>query len=46
MYRINLPHLCWAIENLAQGKIVNEIKVDPETRKWATIALERMLAIH
>ncbi len=45
MYRIDLPHLCWAIENLVEGKVVNEIKVDPQTRKWATLALDRMLAI-
>ena len=25
--------------------VVNQIKVDPHTRKWATVALERMLAI-
>ncbi len=45
MYRIDLPHLCWALENLLEGKVVNEIKVDPHTRKWATVALQRMLAI-
>ncbi|HEX2971208.1 MAG TPA: quinolinate synthase NadA [Tepidisphaeraceae bacterium] len=45
MYRIDLPHLCWALENLVQGNVVNQIKVDPETRRWATLALERMLAI-
>ena len=45
MYRIDLPHLCWALEELVEGKVVNEIKVDPHTRKWATVALERMLAI-
>jgi quinolinate synthase len=45
MYRIDLPHLCWALENLAQGKVVNEIRVDAHTRRWATVALERMLAI-
>jgi quinolinate synthase len=45
MYRIDLPHLCWAIENLVEGKIVNRIQVDAATRKWATVALERMLAI-
>jgi quinolinate synthase len=45
MFRIDLPHLCWALENLVEGKVVNEIKVDPATRKWATVALERMLAI-
>jgi len=45
MYRIDLPHLCWALENLVEGKVVNEIKVDAHTRKWAMVALERMLAI-
>jgi hypothetical protein len=45
MYRIDLPHLCWALENLVEGHVVNEIKVDATTRKWATVALERMLAI-
>jgi quinolinate synthase len=45
MYRIDLPHLCWALENLIEGKVVNPIKVDAHTRKWATVALERMLSI-
>src|SRR5437016_4113289 len=45
MFRIDLPHLCWVLENLVDGKVVNEIRVDPHTRKWATVALERMLAI-
>ena len=45
MFRIDLPHLCWALENLVEGKVVNEIRVDANTRKWATVALERMLAI-
>ncbi|MEA2708549.1 MAG: quinolinate synthase [Phycisphaerales bacterium] len=45
MFRIDLPHVCWALENLVEGKVVNEIKVDAHTRKWATVALERMLAI-
>ena len=45
MYRIDLPHLCWVLENLVEGRVVNQIKVDPHTRRWATVALERMLAI-
>src|SRR5688572_821428 len=45
MYRIDLPHLCWVLENLVQGIVVNEIKVDPHTRKWAIVALDRMLKI-
>ena len=45
MFRIDLPHLCWVLENLLEGKVVNEIKVDAHTRKWALVALDRMLAI-
>jgi len=45
MYRIDLPHLCWVLENLVEGKIVNQIAVDSQTRKWAMVALDRMLSI-
>lgn len=45
MYRIDLPHLCWVIENLVQGNVVNRITVDDHTRKYATLSLERMLRI-
>ena len=45
MFRIDLPHLCWVLENLVEGNVVNEIKVDSHTRKWSLVALERMLAI-
>ncbi len=45
MYRIDLPHLCWSLENLRDGAIVNKIEVDDETTKWSLIALERMLAV-
>jgi quinolinate synthase len=45
MYRIDLPHLCWVLDNLLEGNIVNEIKVDEQTRKWALVALDRMLSI-
>ena len=45
MYRIDLPHLCWSLENLAAGSPVNVIEVDEETTRWALIALERMLEV-
>ncbi|MEU3652717.1 quinolinate synthase NadA [Streptomyces sp. NPDC032161] len=45
MNRIDLPHLVWALESLADGKLVNRIQVDPETEKYAKLALERMLAL-
>ncbi|MBL1096958.1 quinolinate synthase NadA [Streptomyces coffeae] len=45
MNRIDLPHLVWALESLAAGKVVNRIQVDPETESFAKLALERMLAL-
>ena len=32
-------------EGILQGVVVNEVKVDAETRKWSLVALERMLAL-
>jgi quinolinate synthase len=43
MNRIDLPHLVWALESLAEGRLVNVIEVDAETEKWAKVALQRML---
>ena len=43
MNRIDLPHLVWALENLAQGHVVNQITVDAKTEHFAKIALQRML---
>lgn len=45
MYRIDPPHLLWALENLVDGKILNEIRVPREIAEGATLALERMLAL-
>lgn len=45
MYRINLAHLCWALENLQAGTVVNPIRVDDETARLALEALERMLQV-
>nr|WP_209310728.1 quinolinate synthase NadA [Streptomyces spiramenti] len=45
MNRIDLPHLVWALESLAAGRVVNRIQVDPETERYARAALERMLAL-
>jgi quinolinate synthase len=46
MYRIDLAHLCWSLENLAAGTPVNVIRVDDETARWSLVALERMLAVN
>lgn len=45
MYRIDLAHLCWTLENFAAGTPINTIEVDEETAKWSLVALERMLEV-
>jgi quinolinate synthase len=45
MYRIDLAHLCWSLENLVAGVPVNVIEVDPDTSRWSLVALERMLGL-
>ena len=45
MYRISPQHLCWSLENLVAGKVVNQIKVKPEVKRWARVALDRMLEV-
>lgn len=45
MNRIDLPHLVWTLESLADGKEVNRIQVDRKTSDFAQLALERMLAL-
>ncbi len=45
MYRIDLAHLCWSLENLTAGTPVNVIRVDDDTSRWALVALERMLTV-
>lgn len=45
MYRIDPQHLCWALENIVEGRIVNQVIVHEEEKRWARIALERMLSL-
>jgi quinolinate synthase len=45
MYRIDLAHLCWSLENLVAGTPVNVIEVEEETARWSLVALERMLEV-
>jgi quinolinate synthase len=43
MFRISPQHLCWALENLLEGNVVNRIAVAPGVKHWARVALDRML---
>jgi quinolinate synthase len=45
MNRIDLPHLVASLENLVNGNVVNQIKVDQDTKAYARIALNQMLAL-
>ena len=45
MYRISPQHLAWALENLVEGRVVNQIQVKKSVKHWARIALDRMLEI-
>jgi len=45
MYRISPQHLAWALENLVEGRVVNQIKVRSSVKQWARVALNRMLEI-
>ena len=45
MFRISPQHLCWVLENLVEGNIVNQIKVKDDVKFWAKVALDRMLEI-
>lgn len=45
MFRIDAPHLCWTMENLADGQVVNHIVVPPDEKRWAKVALDRMMEL-
>jgi quinolinate synthase len=45
MYRISPQHLAWALENLVEGRVVNQIKVRRNVKEWARVALDRMLEV-
>ena len=45
MFRIDAPHVCWAMENLAEGHVVNQIVVPDDDKVWAKMALDRMMAL-
>jgi quinolinate synthase len=45
MFRISPQHLCWSLENLVDGNVVNQIKVADDVKHWARVALDRMLEI-
>lgn len=45
MNRITLPKLTWCLESLAAGDVVNVVRVEDDMKRWARVALDRMLAM-
>jgi len=45
MFRTDPQHLAWVLENLVDGNVVNQIKVDDETAHYAKLALDGMLRL-
>jgi quinolinate synthase len=45
MFRIDAAHLCWVLEGLVEGRVVNRITVDGDVAEWSRVALQRMLDI-
>ena len=45
MFRISPQHLAWALENMVEGRVVNRIRVSDDIKRWAGVALNRMLEI-
>ena len=45
MARTDLPHLCWVLDNLLAGTVVNRVKVGAHVRHWAQVGLNRMLEV-
>ena len=45
MYRIHPSFLLWSLENLVDGRIVNQVKVPDDIATLARVALDRMLKI-
>jgi quinolinate synthase len=45
MYRVHPGYLLWTLEHLVRGEVVNQITVDPATKRDALVALDRMLSV-
>ena len=45
MFRVSPNHLLWVFDGLVEGTLHNQIIVPDETKRWAKLALDRMLEI-
>jgi quinolinate synthase len=42
---VHPAYVLWSLEHLAAGEVVNQITVEAETKRDASVALDRMLAV-
>jgi quinolinate synthase len=45
MYRIHPSFLLWSLEELLEGRVVNQITVPPKVKEFARVSLQRMLTV-
>jgi len=45
MFRVSPNHLLWVLESLIEGTVHNRIVVPDDDKRWARVALDRMLTI-
>jgi quinolinate synthase len=45
MYRIHPAYLAWTLDELAAGRVVNQVQVPEDEARHAKVALERMLSV-
>jgi quinolinate synthase len=45
MFRISPNHMLWVLEELADGRVHNQVVVPDEQKYWTRVALDRMLSI-
>ncbi|RLC58521.1 MAG: quinolinate synthase, partial [Chloroflexi bacterium] len=45
MYRIHPAYLAWTLDELAEGRVVNQVDLPQDVAKQAKVALERMLSV-
>jgi quinolinate synthase len=45
MFRVSPNHLLWVLDGLIDGEVPNRIVVPEPTKRWARVALDRMLQL-
>ena len=46
MYRIHPAYLSWVLDGLLENKVINQIEVPKDVKKYSKISLNRMLELN